>query len=129
MMIRFIGNLFVLVRKLLFWLIFLSACWLLYSAFYPTHETFGEMEARAERWCEEKLGPQPPKSKYQLELTEFDDCVDAEVRLYSGSAFFGPLFAGILGGFMILIYIVYWGVRFAWRFYQKRKRKRLNPFD
>lgn len=86
------------------------------------------MESRAEEWCEEKLGPQPPKSKHQLELTKFDDCVDAEVRLYAGSKF-GVFISGIIGGVIVAIYVAFWGVRFTLKRYRRHKQIKQNPYS
>lgn len=110
------------------WLLLIFAAYLVYHAVFPSIEPIAEMEMRAEVWCEKKLGIQPPKPRNALELTEFDDCVDAEVRLYAGSKF-GSFISGIFGGLIILLFLLFWSIRFAWRFHKKQKQKRQNPYD
>jgi len=116
-------------RGLLFWAIFVYGLWITYQGYFPTNETYAEMVDRAELWCEKNYGPRPAPTGGKPELTEFGECVDAEIRLYAGGAFFGPLIARALGSAILFLYFVYWGARFAWRRYRRNKRMRQNPYN
>ena len=116
-------------RGLLFWAILLYALWIIFQGLFPVSESFAEMEERAELWCEKNFGPRPVPTGGKLELTEFDDCVDAEIRLYTGAAIFGPPIGVLLGGFILLLYFIYWGVRFTWKRYRRHKRMKQNPYN
>ena len=117
-----------ILRKTLFWIVFVIACWFVYGAVFPTNESFAEMVDRAELWCEKNYGPRPAPTGGKPELTEFDDCVDAEVRLYTGSQF-GVFLSGLFGGVIVVIYIAFWGVRFMWKRYRRYKRIKQNPYS